>query len=263
MDFVPLCDAWPAQWCDGQLTVTVTGAPLIAASEALWAHSGHRYGSCEVLLRPCRQGCAPAESQSSWWWDLNTWPTTSPYGWWWLDVACGRCRRGCSCTNADELWLPADAQSVASVMIDGESLPASGYALYDGRRLVRTDGDRWPLCQDWAVPVSGAGAWSVTAIYGRPVPVLGQMAVAELASEIDRACQGDPKCRLVGNVESVTRGGVTQRFVDPAKLREQDLISLPLANRFLSAVNPGGIRLGARIWDPDAFGTARQPGGVS
>jgi hypothetical protein len=263
VDYVPLCEAWPAEWCEGQQTVSVTGAPLMAASEALWMHSGRRYGSCEATIRPCRAGCSPAESQSRWWWDVNTWPAASPYGWWWLDAICGRCGGGCGCSDADELWLPVDAQSIQSVVIDGETLPASGYAFYDGRRLVRTDGERWPLCQDWAVPLSGLGAWSITPVFGRPVPVLGQMAVAELASEMDRACQGDGKCRLTGNVESITRGGVVQRFIDPAKLREQDLMGLPLANRFLSAVNPAGIRTGPRIWNPDDMTTARQPGGVS
>jgi hypothetical protein len=58
-------------------------------------------------------------------------------------------------------------QSVTQVLVDGIVIPASGYALYDGNRLVRVDGT-WPACQDWQIPVSGAGAWSVTVVYGFP-----------------------------------------------------------------------------------------------
>lgn len=234
----------------------------MAASEALWAHSGHRYGSCEALIRPCRRECGPQESAWGWWWDMNTWPRTSP-GWpGWLDIACGRCGSSCSCSSASEVILPAPVQSIVEVVIDGEVLPPSGYALYDGLRLVRTEGE-WPLCQDWTVPVSGVGAWHITPVFGQPVPVLGQRAVAELAHEIDKACRGAGDCRLLDpRLESITRAGVTKRYVAADKIREADLIGLPLCDRFLAAVNPYGLRVGPRIWNPDDYGSPRRPGGV-
>jgi hypothetical protein len=233
----------------------------MAASEVLWALSGHRFGECDALVRPCRRACGPGESSWSWWWGMNAWPRSSPQWPGWIDVACGRCGSGCSCSSVSEVLLPAPAQAIVEVVIDGEVLPASGYAFYDGLRLVRV-GAEWPLCQDWTVPVSGVGAWHVVARYGSPVPILGQRAVAELAHQIDLACQGET-CELSNAmVESITRAGVTKRF-NTDWVAEGRLIGLPLSDRFIQTVNPHGIRVGARIWNPDDFGGPRRPGGAT
>jgi hypothetical protein len=232
----------------------------MAASEVLWSLSGHRYGACDVLVRPCRRSCGPTESLSRWWWDMNTWPSTAS-GWpGWLDVACGRCGSSCSCSAVSEVHLPALAQAVIEVVIDGEVLPPSGYGFYDGYRLVKVEGE-WPLCQDWSVPVSGVGAWHVVARYGQPVPILGQRAVAELAHQIDLVCQGE-SCELSNAmVESITRAGVTKRF-NTDWVNEGRLVGLPISDQFIRTVNPNGIRVGPKIWDPDDFGSPRRPGGV-
>lgn len=261
MEPVPLCEPWPATWCcdTSTLSPTVTGAALQAASEALWALSGHRFGACEVTVRPCRRSCA-GRSWSGWWLDVETWPQTAAWPGW-LDVACGRCHGGCACRAVSEIELPGFVQQVTEVTVDGEVIPPSGYALYDGRTLTRIGGE-WPLCQDWTVPVSGVGAWTVTAVYGRPVPVLGQLAVGELACEIAKACTPGQECRLAANVQSVTRGGVTQVFVDPTELLKAGLTGLRLVDQFINATNPHRLRAGPAIWNPDDYGTPRRPGGV-
>lgn len=242
----------------------MTGAPLQAASEHLWVASGRQYGDCEVLVRPCRASCAPEGSVSGWWWREESWPYVSSGQWpAWLDMACGRCSGSCSCSSVSWLVLPELVQSIVSVLVDGEELPVSGYALYDGYRLARV-GAEWPLCQDWSVPVSGVGAWSVTAVFGRPVPMLGRLAVAELASQYDKACTGAPGCRLPSRLlEEITRAGVTKRFIDSAKLREADLTGLPLVDQFLNVVNPDRMRIGPKIVNPDDYAPARRPGGVT
>src|SRR6266545_4626412 len=196
--YVPLCEPWPLPpevcpvFVDGT-SPAVTGAAWQAASEQLWELTGRQYGNCSVLLRPCRRSCAPGWAHGAMWWDhwsgWTNWPDMASESWW-LDATCGSCGRGaCSCNDADTLVLPARAQRVDQVLIDGAVLPeVTGWNLFNGDLLVRADGQRWPLCQDWTVPVSGVGAWSVTAIYGMSLPTYAQNAVAQLTAEFANFC---------------------------------------------------------------------------
>lgn len=234
-----------------------------AASHYVWAVSGRQHGTCPVLLRPCRAECAPAP-MGTWqgqWWDGVAYPSTT-YPWWRLDVACGRCRSDCACTATSVVQLEVPAQGITQVLIDGTELPVSGYAFYDGRTLVRADGGEWPLCQDWSVPVSGVGAWSIEAVYGEPVPDLGQLAVGEVAELIIKHCSGAPDCRLPPGLQSQTRAGTTQVFLTPAELADKGTTGFAWVDRFVEAVNPGRLTTGAKIWNPDDYVKSRRPGGV-
>lgn len=266
--YVSLCEAWPLppSGCPDIVgSPEVTGAAVMAASEILWELTGHQFGGCSVTFRPCRRDCAPDATWSSWW-DGASWPHGTPYpgtSLWWGAV-CGSCSGGCGCNAADTLRLPELVQSVTEVLIDGEVFPASGYALYDGHLLVRTDGQRWPLCQDWTVPVSGVGAWSVTAVVGSPVPTAGRFAVAQLAAVYADWCSSG-QCRMPAYTTSKTRQGVSQTFPSAAELRQLGLTGLGWVDQFVGAMNPAGLRAGttAAIWNPDDYGSgARMPGGI-
>jgi hypothetical protein len=234
-----------------------------AASEFVWAVSGRQFGACEVLTRPCRRSCGPGSGSGSWWWSgvagSGGWPVW-PAGFagaWWLGAGCGRCHGHCGCNAADTIRLDVPAQAVSQVLIDGEVLPASGYAFYNGDTLVRTDGQLWPLCQDWSVSVSGVGAWSVTAVFGRPVPALGSLAVGEVACQIVRYCT-DSSCRLPPGLQSQTRAGSTYVYLDPGRLREAGATGFTWVDRLIEAENPGRASASARIWNPNDF-PARRP----
>lgn len=238
---------------------------MTAASEVLWAMSGRRFGSCEVLLRPCRRSCSPVWSGSHWWPGWNAgWPQGFGMGWW-LDAVCGRCRSGCDCGTADTLTLPSPAQSIAQVLVDGvELVEGDNWTLYNGDLLVRTDGGQWPMCQDWTVPVSGVGAWSVTPVFGRPVPMLGQLAVGELAAEIARGCTAG-ECRLPAFTTSVSRQGVTQEFPSWLEIMEKGVVGvgLKMSDLFLRTENPQGLTDRPRTYNPDDYAEAwRRPGGA-
>lgn len=239
----------------------------MAASELLWAASGRQYGSCEVTLRPCSRRCFE-QPYGGWWWRPDAWSNGWPYGpthGGWMQAVCGTCSAPCACAFADELVLPQPAQSIAGVTIDGVPLPASGYVLYDGRTLVRTDGNRWPFCQDWAA-TSGEGVFELTAVFGRPVPAIGMLAMGEVLPEVLKACACDDTCRLPsGTVSTVTRQGVTKTFVDPAALKSGGLFkleALPLVAEFIEYANPSRLILPARIWNPDDVAD-RIEGGVT
>jgi hypothetical protein len=275
VEYVPLCEPWPlpASGCADLSTASpaVTGFAVTAASEVLWALSGHQFGDCEVLVRPCRPSCPPSLPPGTWW---NTgagwWPQIpAPGSWLWWEAICGSCGTGgCGCNSADTLILPSAARAITQVLVDGvELVEGDNWTLYNGTLLVRTDGQRWPLCQDWTVPVSGEGAWSYKAIFGRPVPAMGSLALAELTSEIIRGCSGGP-CRLPAFTKGVNRQGVAQEFkVSPIDIAEAGIkaVGLRLVDLFLMAENPGNLDVPPRIYNPDDYVSGppnRRPGGA-
>jgi hypothetical protein len=161
--------------------------------------------------------------------------------------------------------LPATAQRVTKVLVDGAELPeVTGWNLFNGDLLVRADGQRWPLCQDWTIPVSGVGAWSVTAVFGAPVPAYAQNAVAQLTAEFARFCVTG-QCRLPRNVTTNTRQGTAQEFPSIKDLAEKQLTGLWWVDNLIRTANPNRLQGPARVWNPDDFAShtgARWPGGT-
>lgn len=255
MDYLPLCEAWPVSGCASldEFNPAVTGVGALAASEVLWAASGYRFGTCEVTFRPCSRRCLD-QPYGGWWWTADAftgWPAGPAHGGW-VAAACGHCRGSCACNDAAELRLPAPVQGVSQVLVDGVPLvEGDNWLLYDGTTLVRTDGERWPFCQDWTV-TGGPGTFLITATFGEPVPALGALAMGEVLPEVLRACAGDGDCKLpAGTVQEVTRQGVRKVFVDRELVREARWVGLPVADRFIEAFNPGGLIEGIQIWDPE------------
>lgn len=260
MDAVPLCEPWPVEGCaidpvDYDPAQWATGTQ--AASEILWAASGHRYGSCEVVVRPCSRLCSP-QPYGGWWWYPERWNDGWPYGpthGGFVNAACATCQGTCDCTQASTLVLPHPAQSITSVKIDGVTLAPSAYVFYDNTTLVRVNAE-WPFCQDWNA-VSGAGVFEVAAVFGLPVPALGALAMGEMLTEVLKACRGEATCLPAGLVSTVSRQGVTKNFVSPQVMAEQHLFGLPLVDAFINMVNPNHLISGPRVWDPENMPTHR------
>lgn len=256
--FDNLCEPWPFVWCGDISGVNpeVTGHAIMAASEVLWAATGRRFNNCPVTVRPCRQDCLefPVDTRiydrgvltsTTWGWPFPTLVDGQ-----FINLACGLCAGNCSCTMASEVLLP-DYARIESVIIDGVSLPASGWALYDGQRLVKAEGE-WPLCQDWKVRSPGVGAWSVTARFGPPLSTLGQEAVGILGLEIAKMCCGQA-CGLPASVIRVVRQGVSMEKLSTSDFLKEGLTGLSIPDRFITAMNPNHIMDRARAWSPDVM----------
>jgi hypothetical protein len=251
-EMIPLCEPWPLPTsCPAP---TGTAESLLAASEDLWALSGRQFGSCTVPLRPCHRSCTPDGWRPRSWWDGQGWPALRSSALWW-DAVCGRCRGGCGCNDADELLLPAATTSIVEVVVDGVVVPADAYVLWagDGRAvLTRTDGERWPLCQDWTVPVSGEGAWSIQAVIGTPPPASGAWAVAQLSAEYAKWCETG-RCALPAYTVSTSRQGTEQKFPTIKERREGQSTGLALVDRFLDTWNPGRLVERPVFINPDTW----------
>lgn len=253
------CDPWPAiLCCDIATSPASTGWALEAATEVLWSLSGRRFGTCTVTSRPCKRECAQSWPGIGAWWEWGgsiLYPQPALIGGSWFNIICGGCGGGCACTATEEVWLPAPVADVTQVTINGAPIPTGSYRVDNHQILVRQDGGRWPLCQDLSVPATGIGAWTVTASYGEPVPMIGQLAVGELACELLKAC--DPNlagdCKLPPNVQSLVREGVTIQFTEDvqSRLRTDGRLGLWSVDLFLVSFNPRGIPNRAQVYSPD------------
>lgn len=222
------------------------------AGQTLRLLTGFRVGGCPILVRPCRAGYheptyrafpvgwGHGSGASTPWFPVNLGGT-------WLNIGCG-CPGVCSCSRVSEIRLHGPASAITEVLIDGVALDASAYRLDPGGRLVRTDGDGWPLTQNMDLPDSDPGTWSVAYTPGAAVDGLGAWAAGVLAGEYLLAYTG-AACRLPDTTTQIVRTGVTVTLGIGAfpngrtGIREVDI--------YLERWNPGGHRSVPTVWSPD------------
>lgn len=260
------CEPYDPIWnCNISLitgAAEVTGVAVQAASEVLYQLSAQRFGLCNVKLRPCRKSCQGGFPWWSWW-EYGSYP--QPY-WWngtWYNLACGSCPGdSCSCIGLAETELPGPVASITEVKLNGVVLTAGvDYRVDDYRKLVRLGGDQWPFCQDLRLEDTEDNTWSVTAQYGEVMPVIGRMAVGELALEFVRYLTCDDACQLPFGVVDVSRQGISMTIQNTAELIQQGIINLPMCAMFIQATNPQHHTARAAVYDLDsptfrAVGTA-------
>lgn len=230
----------------------VSGVALQAASDLLFYATAQRFDECQVTLRPCRRDCWGALAggyNAGWWWD-GTYPMPVNLGGTWYNLTCGTCSDNCSCTVISETVLPGPVRRIVQVTVDGLILVSgTDYRLDDYRKLVRL-GDIWPLCNDLNRDISQSGTWSVTAVYGEPLPALGKLAVGQLLVEItkDMLCGS---CALPPGVTNITRQGVTMELASSRDLVDIDLFGLTYVDRFIRTYNPHRLMARAQAYDLD------------
>ena len=200
-------------------TYTWTDQQLIdAASGILFRQTCHLFpGHCQVTIRPC--------------------------------AYCACDRKKCHCGR----YVYVDLQdrypvvSVDEVLIDGVVVDPTTYRVDDFHRLVRTNGDCWPRCNDLSLPDTEPRTFSVTYTAGRRPPIELQMAAAELACELKQAC-GGLDCRLPRNVTHVSRQGITMDIAaieDAVNGSVSGLAAVDIAVRRYNCA-----RVKGRVWHP-------------
>jgi hypothetical protein len=144
---------------------------------------------------------------------------------------------------------------VVDVRLDGVVLNPSQYRVDENRKLVRTDGGTWPMCQDMSLEDDQSGTWSVTITVGETVPVLGRRAVADLAAEFAKDCAGE-ECLIPYDVTSLTRQGITLDFGNPNNQAVDPLVrllGLRVVRLFLATYNPHGLQRRGKAYDVNAM----------
>lgn len=219
------CD-WPESPCEAcpapdDASDAVLGQASQLATFLLWSWTGQRFGICETTIRPCDTAQAVCGCGS------------------------GRRRRRCSCGPVSEVLLPGPVHSITSVVVRGETLDPCSYRVDDSRWLVRTDGGRWPACQDMTGAGDGPGGFQVTYMRGIEPPPGTGLAVGELACQLAHAMCGSPGCKLPSNIRRKVRQGVTVEF-SPITIESTGIASVDM---WLTVANARSKR--TRIWSPD------------
>lgn len=249
------CAPWPATYCTTLtgLSPSVTGTYLQAATDILYRLSGQQFGICTFTFRPCRHDCYgngwPFDAGNWWQWG-GLYPRPVLFGGTWFNLTCGSCSGTCSCGPLEEAWLPGPVAAVLEVKVNGVVLSPTAYRIDDFRKLVRTDGGRWPVCQNLTAADTESGTWSVTVQIGQQVPTIGQLAVGELYNEIAKACTGQT-CLLPASATVVTRQGVTIDLYSLTDLLKEGLLGLRFCDMFIASVNPNRLHTPPMVYDVD------------
>jgi hypothetical protein len=221
------------------------------AWRSLQALLGYSLSICPVIVRPCaaRVGLGVWREGS-----VSGMGTFAPYvaagGEWRNGCGC-TAASACECTSAWEVRLEGPIGRVVSVTVDGVPLPSDAYLVRDGDRLVRVDGDVWPLTQDLRADIDAENTFAVTYFRGSAPSALDDWAAGLLAYEFARACAGDRQCRLPSGVTNVVRQGVTMEirqglFADGTTgIRELDA--------YVESVNPHRLKAPPSIMSPDTL----------
>jgi hypothetical protein len=160
----------------------------------------------------------------------------SGYGW----CSCNRTEGQYGCASIPEIRLPGypvDPESV-EVTIDGDAF--TDFEILDRRRLVRTDGDGWPCCQDLTLADTETGTWKVRYGYGVIPPPGGRRAAAMLGCELYRAFHPEAgECSLPSRITNITRQGVSMAILDPLTLFADGRVGLPFVDMWLASQKAG------------------------
>jgi hypothetical protein len=223
------------------------------ASQLLWALSGRRLGPCPVTVRPCRRTCLETAPLGG-----ITWGTASPWipyigldGQWRNASVCG-CQSDCSCGELCEVYLPGPVYDVVSVNVDGQDLPPGAFRVDAPGRLVRTDGQCWPDCQDMSAEPGAPDTFTVTYRWGLPLDEAATAAVSELVCHFLKGCSpGSCGCKINKNLTRVTRQGMEMEMPDPTLIYAEGRTGLPLVDLWLATVNPYRLTSPSRVYSPD------------
>lgn len=224
-------------------------APLMRASEILWALSGRRWygrGCTETaVLRslPPRSGTQTWPYEKSWGacdcWSGATWINgypIAPFLGAWLHKP-----------GVFAVRLPRHHVTVDAVTVDG--VPFTSYTYTRSGWLERLDGRTWDVC---------SGNTVVTYRHGEPPPAGGRDSAVLLAIELARDLYGTGKCRLPKRITSVTRQGVTMDFLDSMDVLERGGTGIASIDLWLRAFNPEAVPQQAWVWSPDIPSTSRR-----
>ncbi|MDH6189122.1 hypothetical protein EES44_24275 [Streptomyces sp. ADI96-15] len=265
------CDPWPVDFSCCDLPEDTSAETIDrwtkVASIMLWRLSGMRWGpSCPLEVRPCRRSCldaAPVYFQGARGGAASTggWiPYKGVDGQWRNASVCG-CQSDCSCGELCEVYLPGPVYDIVQVDVDGEILTRpdlkSGvigdYRVDAPGKLVRTDGECWPDCQDMASPPGVEGTFTVTYRTGLQLDEAAIAAVSELTCHYIKGCGGGSGCgcKVNRNVSRVSRQGFDVEMADPTVIYTEGRTGLPLADAWLATVNPGRLASASRAYSVD------------
>jgi hypothetical protein len=249
---------WSCAYDEDELAALREEYPdLIARSEALaWSTlqslTGYRLSLCPVMIRPCVARC----SIPTWFVAPVDWTGTSDGGSFSPFIMNGNWYNGCGCASAGEcscvslaqIILPSEVGGIDTVWLDGVELPKTAYRVDNANRLVLTNGDVWPTCQDMTNDDPNDGGVWVSYWPGVAPTDLLKYAAGVLANEFRQACSGGA-CRLPANVSSITRQGLQMDI--PTGLFPGGATGIHEVDAVIRIYNPFALKQPPRVMSVD------------
>lgn len=256
---------WSSHFSDERLAEMREDATEALALEVAEAYAwsllasltAYQIGTCPIVVRPCAARCTPetgyltAPVMGGGGLPLATIGRPYPFisgGRWYNACAC-RSSGGCSCSALSEVFLPGPVGGIVSVVVDGVTLPQTAYRVDNGYRLVRLDGEEWPICQDMAADDSAVGAFAVTYYRGAAPNLMTRAAAGALAHEFYLARRG-MQCRLPWNLVAATREGESYDFGEGGM--DGVIEAIPEVAAVIRVYNPYGHKTPPRVIVPGA-----------
>lgn len=228
--------SWPVIWPEGAtegIDPEVVARAEEMAATTLRMLTLEQVGGVPITVMPCGSGCR--KPRYSVFHPILL--ETGRYANCW-------CSDGCGCITEPTVTLVGPVGRIDEVQINGEIVPATAYELWDGDKLVRIDGGRWPVC---------AGRnFTVTYLNGYEVDQMGQFIAGVLAMEYIKAATGDSKnkCRLPSSVTSLTRQGVSMTIAPG--LFPNNQTGITEVDLYVRQWNPNGLKVANAIYSPDS-----------
>ncbi len=216
------------------------------ASDLLFELSGRLYaGECGPrTVRPNCDSCYCGYQILSRGYVIGPWDYGYPL------MLCDSCLVACSPSLVKLAGVPV--REITEVLMDGEILDPSEYALVNDRYLERLNNQRWPVRQNLTLPNTEEGTWSIEYTFGADPPALGIAAASQIACEMYKQCDGGA-CALPSGVTRLTRQGVTidkLAFTSWGFREGRWATGLALVDAFLATVNPAGLQRRPTFWSP-------------
>lgn len=236
------CPTW------GDYSAELQAQAIRFATLVMWSATGRQFGPCEMVVYPCgRDTAGDWFGNAGYFWSDGVFV---PYIWQgeWFNAACGCGLSNCwLCKPRCAVYLPGPVASVASVIIDGATIAAAAWRVLDEQWLVRTDGECWPLCQDYnAVDLS----FQVTYSRGITVPPVVLDAAGVVACEYAKACLGQ-ECQLPSRVVNIARQGVTVSLQDIDTLLRDGFTGISTVDQVIRQINPNRLTSQTRLFSFD------------
>jgi len=235
------------------------------AAFSIWAATGRKYGACTRTVRPCHRDYDWGYGWGGgWYWADGTW---FPYilNGLWRNCWCGNGSSCRSCQPQCQVYLVPPVSGIVEVRFSGTGVvDPSTYRVDNWQWLVRqgpavTGGgatDCWPIQNNFNEPVLGPlapaddSAWSVTYLWGLPVPAVLQRAAGMYACEFAKACLGQA-CALPQRVTSISRQGVSVTLADVDQLLQNGLTGLVTVDSIIQRFNPYRLTSRMKVVSPD------------
>ena len=113
---------------------------------------------------------------------------------------------------------------------------------------MRTDGGRWPCCQNLAAD-SGDGTFIIELTYGRPIP--SSLKRAATSSPPNWSKPAKVECALPKTTQTIVRQGATMELFDPAEIVASGATGLYEVDVINHAFNPNRLMRAPRVYSPD------------